>query len=227
MRESAVMKKMKTLEKIRLLLYPPKCLNCGEAIPSGCLCDDCLEKIKPNETSFSLDGKNTMRVISCQSYTDGFRDSVQAFKFSGAYRMSDDFAELMRLNLEEWEIEADIITFVPMTKSRERKRGYNQAQRLAESLSAKINVPCLKLLKKNRNNLVQHSLNAEERKRNVVGVYDFSSENYIKDRTIILVDDIITTGATIIECAKVLYESGAKEVFGICAAYSVSDGTLD
>ncbi len=221
------MKKMKTLEKIRQLLYPQKCLNCGEAIERGSLCDDCLLKIKPNEMSIDLDGKTTLRVISSQSYTDGFRDSVQAFKFSGAYRMSDDFAELMRLNLEEWEIKADIITFVPMTKSRERERGYNQAQKLAESLSEKIGLPCMKLLTKNRNNLVQHSLNAKERKKNVIGVYDFSSENYIKDRTIVLVDDIITTGATISECAKVLYESGAKEVFGICAAYSVSDGTLD
>ncbi len=215
------------LEKIRKLLYPLKCLNCGEAIAQGYICDECLDKIRPFDMSIELDGKNKLKVIACQSYTDGYRDSVQTFKFSGAYRMSEQFGELMSLCIEDEEINADFITFVPMTRQKERERGYNQAQKLALSLSEIVGIPCKELLKKNRNNMAQHSLKAEERKKNVVGVYDFSSENYIKDRTIILVDDIITTGATLSECARVLYESGAKCVLGICAAYTVSDSILD
>ena len=208
-------------EKLRTLFFPRKCLNCSCAIAEGILCDDCLIKIKPKTFSLELEDGKTFECLALQAYSEGFRESVQAFKFSGAYKMSEDFATLAKLNLDDLEITADVITFVPMTKSRQRARGYNQAESLAVAIAEKLDVPCEKLLRKTRNNLVQHTLTAEERRKNVIGVYDFSSKNLIKDRTIILVDDIITTGATMSECAKVLYESGAKKVFGVCVAYSV------
>ena len=103
-----------------------------------------------------------------------------------------------------------------MTRRSRRERGYNQAEELAERLARRLQKPCVPLLCKIRENEAQHRLSAAQRKRNVRGAYGLIDADLVKDKVILLCDDIITTGATLQECAGQLQKLGAAQV--LCAA---------
>ena len=114
----------------------------------------------------------------------------------------------------------DIIIPVPMTKKKVRKRGYNQSELIAKQLAK--NIPNLKeekyILIKVKENRTQSSLNRQQRQENVKDVYKLQNVEKIKEKNIIIFDDIYTTGATVNECAKVLMLGGAKKVAVITIA---------
>lgn len=121
--------------------------------------------------------------------------------------------------IDENEISCDIITWVPLSRKRLRKRGYDQARLLAEELSRISGVGCCRLLQKTRNNPAQSGTgSAEKRRANVSGVYRAADEDQVKGKSILLVDDIVTTGATLSECARVLISAGAREVKAVTVA---------
>ncbi|MDO4458491.1 MAG: phosphoribosyltransferase family protein [Clostridia bacterium] len=209
--------------KIAELLWPRRCLNCGTAIREAWLCDECLELIRPRMSTLRVQkGFNEIscNVLALNAYGDGWKKSMEDYKFRSAYRLSEGFGYLAAITLREFaDIETyDIITFVPMTRKKVRARGYNQAMKLAESVAKELSLPCEMLLDKVKDNRTQHTLSRKERQKNVIGVYGTINEN-IKDKKIILIDDIITTGATLRECCSVLLEAGALEVTCLCMAY--------
>ena len=107
----------------------------------------------------------------------------------------------------------DIITAVPLHKLRKKERGFNQSEILASKIGKLIGVPYVGLLVKFKKNKVQHSLPRLEREENVKNVYKAINENKIKGKNILLCDDIVTTGSTLRECAKILFEAGANKVY--------------
>ena len=111
----------------------------------------------------------------------------------------------------------DLVTWVPIGPKRKRKRGYDQCELLAQAVGKELELPVHKLLHKAKDNKVQSSLtDASQRRANVLGVYSLCDRDWIQDRNILLLDDIITTGATVSEAARMLREAGAKKVY--CAA---------
>ena len=115
--------------------------------------------------------------------------------------------------LQESELmDFDIVTAVPMTKRRKRKRGYNQAEVLGKAVAGYSKKPYLELLKKIKETDMQHTLSKERRRYNLKDAYISQQEESIKDKIILLVDDVFTTGATVNECAKTLLHAGAKRV---------------
>ena len=104
----------------------------------------------------------------------------------------------------------DGVAWVPMTKAKKRKRGYDQSELLAREAAKTLGLPCLPLLEKRKETETQHQLS------NVKNSYEARPE--ARGKALLLVDDIVTTGATLRECAKALYEAGAARVTGLCAA---------
>jgi ComF family protein len=114
-----------------------------------------------------------------------------------------------------------VITAVPLHKSRERSRGYNQSELLAKELSISLKIPYHKLLIREKQTKPQFELKKEERKKNILGAFSIN-DKLIKNHKIanvILVDDITTTGATLRECAKILKQSGVSKVLGVTLAH--------
>ena len=111
------------------------------------------------------------------------------------------------------------MTWAPLSARRLRERGYDQARLLAEGAAEYMETPCLPLLKKRRHNAAQSGTkSADERRRNVRGVYAYAGNKPLDGMTVLLVDDIVTTGATLDECAGVLRKAGAAEILALTLA---------
>ena len=203
------------------LLYPPRCPFCRKFIDGKeKLCADCAKSLP--YLSDELQGRRLKNIDACYSalfYSDSVRDSIHRYKFGNTPAYADCYAELMADCAEQNNIECDIVTWAPLSRSRLRKRGYDQALLLAKPVAEHINVPCERLLAKTRNNPAQSGTKSvRERMRNVRGVYCYSGKVDIAGKTILLVDDIVTTGATLGECAEILRNAGAKRILALTLA---------
>lgn len=146
------------------------------------------------------------------------RGSLLRYKFHNARNYSVPYGRLLAMRVaREFDGRADLITWVPIGPKRRRKRGYDQCELLAQQVSGELGLPAVKLLDKPRDNRPQSGIrSAEARKANVLGMYRAVDPEQVRDKRIVLLDDIVTTGATVSECARVLLSAGAKEV--VCAA---------
>ncbi len=202
------------------LLYPPKCTLCQKLLQKEetDLCADCRKS-----TDSYISGKEHISFVAssiCLWYYEGkVRESLLRFKFSGRRSYADAYARHLAVRLLDSREQYDLITWVPLSKARLRKRGYDQCQLLAKALSRELGIPALCTLRKIRNNRVQSLLpDAAQRKANVLGVYRSIHTEAFRGKRVLLVDDIITTGATISECARVLTTDGAARVYGTAVA---------
>jgi len=131
--------------------------------------------------------------------------------------------------LKSWR--ADFIIPVPLFKLKEVERGYNQSYYIAKGISQVISIPIAnKFVKRVKNTISQTTLNYEERKENLDRAFILQKRENIKSKRAIIVDDVITTGATVSEIAKVLKENGAEKVFALSVAtppFSHSIGSAD
>lgn len=213
---------MKILDLIAHLLYPWKCVFCESVLKDTDICRECEEKL-----SYTV-GDSAMQkfpfIDKCVSplyYKDKVRASVHRYKFGGCSAYSRRYAALMsdcvENNLDCRSI--DVISWIPLSKKRLRQRGYDQARLLAEEIAAKTGLPCRQLLQKVKNNSAQSlTRDAKQRRENVAGVYALDDGADVSGLLILLVDDVVTTGATMSEAARILRKAGAKSVFGVTLA---------
>lgn len=180
-------------------IEPPRCLQCGRA-KADCICKGAKKE---------YDG-----ITAPFYYKDILVTAVHNFKFHEQPLLARKMGEEMALSVKETfsDITFDVITCVPLSKRRKNDRGYNQAELLARSVSKNLGIPYSELLRKVVNNKVQHKENARVRKINVYGVYDLIDGVDVNGKTVLLVDDVKTTGSTLNECAKMLKMHGAKKV---------------
>jgi ComF family protein len=181
--------------------------------------------------SLRLRCKNTNHIYcfaDCISALDyhahNVSQSIISFKFFRRPEAAKVLAGYMAKIFNQYysDIPFDHIQAVPVSPIRRKDRGYDQSYLLAQELCVLLNrPPPADLLKKVVHNKEQHLLGAEKRWKNVQNVYAPIDEYEIKDKMILLVDDIITTGATLDECAKVLLKSGARQVYCITLASAV------
>ena len=121
--------------------------------------------------------------------------------------------QLLRKLLQEQPDGFDCITWVPVSRLRKFRRGYDQVELLAKAVGQELGMEPVPLLKKVRNNRQQSRITGSaERRANVLGVYRITDPEAVRSKRIVLLDDILTTGATAGECARVLLTAGAKEV---------------
>lgn len=213
---------MKILDLIAHLLYPWKCVFCESVLKDTDICRECEKKL-PYTVGDSAMQKFPFidKCVSPLYYKDKVRASVHRYKFGGCSAYSRRYAALMsdcvENNLDCRSI--DVISWIPLSKKRLRQRGYDQARLLAEEIAAKTGLPCRQLLQKIKNNSAQSlTRDAKQRRENVAGVYALDDGADVSGLRILLVDDVVTTGATMSEAARILRKAGAKSVFGVTLA---------
>lgn len=152
--------------------------------------------------------KSLQHLVHSLKYNENFRVGIFLGKL---------IAEKLQSKLAEWE--ADYIIPVPLHRLKKAERGYNQSFYLAKGIAAKHKIAIRQnILKRNRFTKTQTELNMHERQANVKGAFTLAKPKLILDKKIILLDDVITTGATIAECGRLLLENGAKKAFAISVA---------
>ena len=206
-------------ERLLDLLYPPKCAFCRRLVRDGrMLCPDCEKNLPVPEKELQV--QQFPHLALCASplyYTGDVKESLLRYKFHGAAAYCRIYGELMADCLREHAIEADLITWVPLSGRRLRKRGYDQAKLLAEEVARRTGMENRRLLVKQVHNRAQSGAGSpEKRAKNVKGVYRCTGD--AAGMRILLVDDIVTTGATLSEAAGVLLAAGAGEVVGLTLA---------
>ena len=201
---------MKILKNILAVLFPQKCLGCKKE--NEILCRACLLKINRPDTPY-LKG-----VHIAGNYQDlVLKKALWMLKYQGVKQLAKPLAELIKervwkkLETEDW-----LIVPVPLSKKKLRSRGYNQAELIAKELSG--NICANVLLKKFHTKSQVEVKDREERLANIIGSFEIKNPEKIKGKKIILIDDVLTTGATMREVKKVLKEAGVKKVIGVVVA---------
>ncbi len=205
------------------LLFPPKCPFCRRLLERDetLLCSRCQRDLPWTQ---GLTGERTGeffdRCVSPLWYLDAVRESHHRYKFSGARSYAAPYATLMaQCAADRLEGGFDMLTWVPLSPKRRRKRGYDQAELLARELAQRLELPVECLLDKVRDAPAQSGLKGESARRaNVLGAYDLRPGAQAAGKRILLVDDVVTTGTTLSECARVLRTAGADRVTCITLA---------
>lgn len=218
---------MKILNILLDFLLPPRCPLCGQVVARGeSLCPGCKEKLPkaPYTRALPLAGGKSLRVVAPMPYRDEYRHALHRFKFLGKRSLAKPLGQLMAHALPKG-IAADGVAFVPLWEKDRAARGYDQSGLLAKEMAACLGLPLVEALQKTRKTQVQHQLSKALRAENVRGAY--RAEKPVAGRRLLLVDDIVTTGATLRACAEALYQAGAAEITAVCAANAVGDGRAE
>lgn len=216
------------LNRVLAFFFPTRCLLCGRpaAVDVDFLCADCAARpVERVYRYFALRVRREMYTLECRApmrYREPFRSTLWRFKFRGETSLAAPLAGLMARVLAGEAAQYDCIVPVPVSAERLRERGYDQTVLLAERLAAQTDLPCRSLLRKTRDNRTQHRLTAKERTANVRGAYACDEADGLR---VLLVDDIVTTGATARECAAMLHRAGAAEVLCVCCAVVEANST--
>ena len=207
--------------RIISVLFPKRCPFCREVIPAEKdFCDSCKSKL-PGVVyeEFIMGG-----VPCCAPllYIDEYAYAVKCFKFGKKKYYARPLALLLLYAvLDVYDLTSfDYVTFVPMHKKKLRREGFNHAALLAKELSKLTGIPCAELLEKYKKNKPQHTLSRSRRFENVKGVYRVIDKSVVKNKKILLIDDIMTTGNTIGQCAEMLKKAGCVNVS--CAVVCVT-----
>lgn len=203
------------------LLFPRRCVGCGRVVAMGeTLCRRCEKKLPKAPEVRRFDTPAGFVVYAPFVYRGGVRRTLHAFKFQGETALAAPLGRAMATALPD-ALTVDFVTFVPMTPDRQWERGYNQSELLARAVARELDRPCVPLLEKIRDTATQHDLTRAERLTNPLGAY--RAVPRARDRKILLIDDIVTTGSTLCECAAELTRKGVAEVLGLCAASAKLD----
>lgn len=204
------------------LIYPRKCVLCGKILGRGetDLCESCRIDspecpVSKNKLSF-LDSW-----VAVWYYENLARRSLLRYKFRGRRAYAASYGRLLAMKLQNEHPEGfDLLTWIPISGFRKFIRGFDQVELLAKYVGQELGMKPVKLLKKVRHNKPQSGIKGDaQRRANVLGVYKLAKDAQVEDKTILLLDDIVTTGSTAGEAARILLTAGAKEVhFGAVAA---------
>ena len=196
------------------LLFPSKCVLCGKLLEKQetDLCKSCrVNGPECEKTSGKLRFLDSWTAV--WYYDEKVRDSIHRYKFGNARFYAECYGRLLAMKISRQDTQFDLLTWVPISFMRRMKRGYDQSQLLAEAVGRELGMKPVRALKKIRNNRPQSGFVGEARRRaNVLGVYRVADPDIVKNKRVLLLDDVITTGVTAGECARVLLTAGAKEV---------------
>ncbi len=214
---------MNILRTLYELIYPPKCPFCGRVLENwetDGLCDRCARELPRTSPEESREVEGCDGCLSPVWYQDRVILAIHRYKFGGAKGYAGVFGGLMAECLaERWHEPVDFITWAPLSAERLKERGYDQAALLARRVAELSGIPVLLALEKTRQTETQsHIEDEEQRKANVAGVYRARPDVDVKGKRIVLVDDIVTSGATLAECAACLRDAGAGSVAALTFA---------
>ena len=218
------------LKKLHQTIFPNLCPVCREASTDAVaeICDSCFEACLPLEQpqctlcAAPYDGfLNCCQdclvqtppwdaAVSSFHYTGAIRQGVHLFKY---HQRTELLPFIVKVLATAQFDDVDVVCPVPMHWLKEFWRGYNQVDLLATTLAKTMGIPSKKLLKRRKWTRAQVRLNRKERLKNIVDVFRAVNKENIKGRSILLLDDVMTTGATLSACSQVLKTAGAKKIF--------------
>jgi ComF family protein len=213
---------MTVLHRLANFFFPPKCLFCRKLLTDAetDLCHSCRadapEFIKAKRSIPFLAGWTAVWY-----YNEKVRRSLLRYKFYNARSYAQIYGRFLAMKLLDRADEFDILTWVPISRLRRLRRGYDQVELLAQVVGRELGIKPIATLRKIRNTPPQSGIrDAAARRANVLGAYCAIAPEEFSGKRILLLDDVITTGATSSECARILLTAGAKEVF--CAAIAAA-----
>ena len=203
------------------LIFPPKCPYCRKGIRYDMT--ECLacRAGYPLDPRIEITPKGDI-CIAPFTYENQFARALKDYKFSGRTFNSKSFAAAIVSAIRKTyhkDMDFDIVTCVPMTKSRLRKRGFNQAAIIGKRVALLSDKPYSELLIRTVDSEHQHYLGREERIKHNKKYYSCISPENVKGKKILLIDDIMTSGATLSSCSEVLRDNGADRV--LCAVTAI------
>ncbi|MDD2445988.1 MAG: ComF family protein [Clostridia bacterium] len=227
--------KIKKFSKIILdIIYPTdiKCIFCGDELDRTnyeCTCKSCLPKLPYNNKQIcdccgvSIDSVSPI-CNECHSknppyyiarapfeYADKIKNIINNFKYNNAKYLAKPLSQFMAKEYYKHNFNCQLIVFTPLSKEKLKERGYNQAELLANELAIILNLLIRKdIVIKVKKTLSQTTLNHAERKLNLENAFKIIDKKAVKNKNILLVDDVFTTGATITAISNLLKKSGAK-----------------
>jgi len=240
---------IKFIDKIKnsvlSLMFPEdiKCFFCLNELNENSVDNTCVECLKSLpyildpcvRCGVNMDKENMPLCMLCTTHKYNFIQArspfvyegkplevVHKLKYNNMKYLSKHMAKYMGYTYGKWGVFADFVTSVPMFKDKEKKRGYNQATILAKDFCALAGLNYLECCRKIKDTESQTTLNIKERFENVENTFEILPEikEKIKGKTILIIDDVITTGATVNELSKVLLAAGAKECFALSFAHA-------
>lgn len=210
---------MKILALLLHMLFPEKCLLCRKVLANGeidlckhCRCDNPVYTHRKSRPQF-LDS-----FTAVWYYEGDVRSSLLRYKFGGRRSYASGYGRLLAMHLQENCPDGfDILTWIPISRRRRLKRGYDQVELIARAAARELGVKPVRLIRKIRHNPPQSGFrDSSQRRANVLGAYKVLEPEQVVGKRILLLDDILTTGSTASECARILKTAGAREVH--CAA---------
>ena len=212
-------------------INPPFCAKCGR----GFVSKNALEGIEKPVCGKCQNKGNRIRydaILGLGEYAGTLKEIIHIYKYNKKEQLKDILSEIMikRINGEPEFLKADVLIPVPLHWIKKRSRGFNQSEELGRCISESLKIPMKSLLKRKRNTKPQIGLSGDERIKNIKGAFKVSlitqklwrasggSTFNFEGKTVILIDDVVTTGATVNECTKVLKKTGVREVIVLCLA---------
>ncbi len=211
---------------IRDLSFPPRCPFCGELSgKDGQYCAEC-QKGLPLCHVYTLTPNTKRPDLFCLRapyyYTGSARRAAKALKFYNHRSAAEQFARAMA-DMEQVSglAQADFVTAIPLSRRRLRRRGFNQSEMIARQYALFKGMTYLETLEKHKDTPKQSlQISAKARAANVKGCYRVLEPDAVRNKTVVLIDDVYTTGATMRECAKMLRQAGARCVVGLAGCTS-------
>lgn len=209
-------------EKILNLIFPNVCGFCNKKDESS-LCKNCELSLKKYEINCitKIKNKNFDYLFCALKYEDIVREKILQYKFFENSYLYKTFAKIIIKNKKIYRFLKlyDIIISVPMYKNKKAVRGYNQSELIAKEIAKQMELTFEKdVLIKQKNTKVQSTLTGKQREENIKNAFAIINSEKIRNKKIILVDDIYTTGSTVNECSKMLKQAGAREICVVAIA---------
>ena len=228
-----------SLDSLLDFVYPPLCVSCGKLLESGRdhVCTECWSSIRRVETLPELFSETRGKLVASGMIDELaslyvfekegiLQKIVHSLKYSGVQAVGIELGGFLGQMLMERGISANVLVPVPLHKRKLRERGYNQSELIARGISQTTGIPIrTDLVRRSKYTQTQTALSLEERQKNMEDafVFGFPMSFNVGGKTIIVVDDIVTTGSTIESCAEILKRAGAREIIAASAALAQKD----
>ena len=199
-------------DEILDIIYPPKnsCIICESEFIGICpLCKSKIKRVKDND-----------RVISYGYYNRVLKKLILEFKYNKNFVAGSILVDFLCEIIKKDNIDVDYIVFIPSSKKAMKDRGFNQCEYLAKEINKQLNISICKDIIKNKSIKEQKLLSREERYKNIKDAFSLISDKNIRNKRLLLIDDVMTTGATLYECEKMLIKNGALSIKMLTVAKS-------
>lgn len=217
---------MKIIDTVLDFFFPQVCVCCKRILPHNStvpFCDDCYKAL-PTYRFNEAKPLGNIYVERCYCLYKYKMYDVKGIIFHAKTIFTKLFGKFvaneMKEKLKKHNLlhQIDVITYAPRKKTSIRKYGFDQGREIAKFLSEATSIPYDNLILRKGKSLEQKFLNPTEREQNVKNLYHFNQNRNVSKKTVLIVDDVITTGSTVTACSKILKENGARQVFALSIA---------